>query len=51
MTSGFLIDNIDDKDKTVKWFEILSNVVDGYNSIISLTYYGKKAIPIMMPAI
>jgi Ser/Thr protein kinase RdoA (MazF antagonist) len=51
MTSGFLIDNINDEIKTAKWFEILHNIVDGYNSIISLTEDEKRSIPIMMVAI
>ncbi len=51
MSLSFLIDNIDKKDKTTKWFEVLNNIVKGYNSVIPLTYDEKKAIPVMMIAI
>jgi Ser/Thr protein kinase RdoA (MazF antagonist) len=51
MSLSFLISNVDNQDKTIKWFEILKNIVNGYNSEISLSYNEKKAIPIMMVAI
>lgn len=51
MALGLLIDNIKDDDKTIKWFEILKNMVDGYNKNIPLTMEEKKAIPIIMMAI
>lgn len=51
MVLSFLVDNIKNKDKTTKWFDILDNVVEGYSSIIQLTADEKKAMPIMMIAI
>lgn len=51
MPLSFLIDNINDDSKTAKWFEILHNIVEGYNMNIPLTQEEKKAIPIIMMAI
>jgi Ser/Thr protein kinase RdoA (MazF antagonist) len=51
MTLSFLIDNVNNEDKSLKWFEILHYIVNGYNSIIPLTVDEKNAIPIMMIAI
>jgi Ser/Thr protein kinase RdoA (MazF antagonist) len=51
MSLGFLIDNINNEIKTTKWFEILHNIAEGYNSIIPLTYDEKKSIPIIMVTI
>ncbi|GFZ29997.1 hypothetical protein CSC2_05230 [Clostridium zeae] len=51
MSLSFLIDNTDDKQKTKKWFEILNNVVNGYNSVTPLSSEEKKAMPVMMLAI
>lgn len=51
MALGLLIDNINDEDKTRKWFEILHNIIEGYNMNIPLTKEEKKAMPIMMIAI
>lgn len=51
MSLSFLIGNVNDKNKTEKWLEILHNIVEGYNSIIPLTPDEKIAIPTMMVAI
>jgi Ser/Thr protein kinase RdoA (MazF antagonist) len=51
MSLSFLIGNVDNQDKTIKWFEILNNIVNGYSAVISLSHNEKKAIPIMMVAI
>lgn len=51
MALGFLIDNINDNNKTTKWFEIVRNMVDGYSANIQLTMEEKRAIPIVMMAI
>ncbi|WP_297417961.1 phosphotransferase [Clostridium sp.] len=51
MVLSFLIDNINNNDKTKKWVDIVDNVVKGYSSIIQLTVDEKKAMPIMMIAI
>lgn len=51
MSLSFLIDNTDDIHKTIKWFEILNNIVNGYSSVTPLSSEEKKAIPVMMIAI
>jgi Ser/Thr protein kinase RdoA (MazF antagonist) len=51
MTLSFLIDNVNNEEKSLKWFEILHYIVKGYNSIIPLTADEQNAIPIMMIAI
>jgi Ser/Thr protein kinase RdoA (MazF antagonist) len=51
MALGFLIDNIEDENKTAKWFLILQKLVKGYCSIIPLTCDEKQAMPTMMIAI
>lgn len=51
MALGLLIDNINDDNKTVKWFEIVKNIVEGYSENIPLIMEEKKAIPIIMIAI
>lgn len=51
MALGLLIDNINDDNKTTKWFEIVRNIVEGYSVNIPLTMEEKRAIPIVMMAI
>ncbi|WP_160690868.1 phosphotransferase [Clostridium sp. C2-6-12] len=51
MALGLLIDNINDDNKTAKWFEIVKNIVEGYNEKIPLTMEEKKAMPVIMMAI
>jgi Ser/Thr protein kinase RdoA (MazF antagonist) len=51
MALGLLIDNVNDDNKTTKWFEIVRNIVEGYSENILLTLEEKKAIPIIMMSI
>jgi Putative homoserine kinase type II (protein kinase fold) len=51
MALGLLIDNINDDNKTAKWFEIVKNIIEGYSENIPLIMEEKKAIPIIMIAI
>lgn len=51
MALGLLIDNINDYNKTTKWFEIVRNIVEGYSTNIQLTKEERRAIPIVMIAI
>ena len=51
MALSLLIENINDENKIVKWFEIVGNIVEGYSINVPLKSEEKKAIPIMMIAI
>jgi len=51
MALGLLIGNVNNDDKTEKWFEILQQLVRGYDSLIPLTDIEKSAIWNMMIAI
>jgi Ser/Thr protein kinase RdoA (MazF antagonist) len=48
LTLSFLIGNFENKEKSIQWFEILEQLISGYDSVLPLSQLEKDAIPIMM---
>jgi Ser/Thr protein kinase RdoA (MazF antagonist) len=48
---GLLIDGFSSKDKSAKWFKMLNNIVNGYESITTLTCEEKQAAVCVMECI